>query len=81
MFLVLGLLLVIAGSVVAIGAHFWNILDAFQFNPVWGLCSLSAPGYLVYVVFQWKRTRRSCLAELGGIAAIFVGRWLTALDV
>jgi hypothetical protein len=77
----IGVLLYIGGALVAIAAHFWITVDAFQRHLAWGICCLlSGIGQYIYVGMYWKSSRRAFLVEVAGIVAMLLGAWLADVN-
>lgn len=74
---VIGMLLAIAGLIVAIGGYIWFLIVAFQENILWGVGSLLLPIVgLVFLVLHFDRAGKPFLIQLAGGALAFVGGML-----
>lgn len=69
-----GLGLIVLGTLITLAASIWMIVRAFRVNLVWGLCCLLIPGaLLVFLLAHARRVGQPLLLILIGILATGVG--------
>lgn len=75
----LGLVLFVAGCLVAIFGHVWLLTEAFRQDALWGLCCLLIPFvWIAFLAKHWHRAARPFLIYLAGSMSLLLGYAMTA---
>ena len=75
----LGMILMIAGYVIAGVGGIWLLVVAFRTSIGWGLgCLLFNPVAIVFVIMHWSDAGKPFLVEIGGVVLIVVGALIGA---
>ena len=64
---ILGLLLMLIASGLALTAYVWIIVIAFNNSPGWGVaCLLCGPAQLVFLIMNWEECQNPAMCWAGG---------------